>query len=202
MSTWIKPDADMQVARLLPSNATKLERDLERTGAAFLSALRVDLRTLWHADTCPERFLPALAWALSVDDWNEEWSTAQKRAAIKASPRVSERTGTTWAVRQVLAQHGHADAVVFERYGGGVRYDGLTQTRDATRLRGGSSMWATYKVILKRPVTRDMAQVMQHSLHRVKRNCVHLIEFDFTAAAYRHNRVLKRDGVVTYGAVE
>lgn len=202
MSTWIKPDTNAQIARLLPSNATQLERDLELTGAAFLSALRVDLRTLWNADTCPERFLPALAWALSVDDWNEEWSTVQKRAAIKSSPRLTAHKGTTWAVKQVLSNYGHADAQVIERYGGGVRYDGLTVSRDAQRLRGGSSMWATYKVILKRAITRDMAQMMQRSLHRVKRNCVHLIEFDFTAAAYRHNKTIKRNAAVTYGAVE
>jgi phage tail P2-like protein len=47
--------------------------------------------------------LPWLAWALSVDEWDTNWSETQKRNAIKTSLSVHMRKGTIGAVREAMA---------------------------------------------------------------------------------------------------
>ncbi|HCI6872017.1 TPA: phage tail protein I, partial [Klebsiella variicola subsp. variicola] len=41
---------------------------------AVISDLNVPLRDLWDPWKCPVKFLPYLAWAFSVDRWEETWS--------------------------------------------------------------------------------------------------------------------------------
>ena len=199
--TGILPRNDALLQTLLPPNSTKLEYDLELTGAAYAPALQASIERLWNADTCPAQFLPALAWALSIDDWDDEWSEQLKRQTIKEAPFLHSIKGTIGAVKLALARHGHDDSVVIERYQGGMRYSGQ-YVHDGTRLRGNvDGLWATYKVILKKPITRDQALKLRKAMFGVKRNCVHLVEIDFTAAAYRHNDTINRNGSTTYGAV-
>ncbi|MCP6111406.1 phage tail protein I, partial [Klebsiella pneumoniae] len=38
---------------------------------ASISDLNVPLRDLWNPWKCPVKFLPYLAWAFSVDSWDE-----------------------------------------------------------------------------------------------------------------------------------
>jgi Phage tail protein (Tail_P2_I) len=53
-----KLDSEQQRHTILPINATKLERDLEFTGAAYIGAISEQIRNLWDADTCPSNFSP------------------------------------------------------------------------------------------------------------------------------------------------
>ncbi|EEO27219.1 phage tail protein I [Oxalobacter paraformigenes] len=91
---------------LLPPNTTKLERALEET-AALISDVPVPISRYIDPATCPAGLLPWLAWELSVDWWDENWTEAQKRAAIAASPYVHMKKGTPSAIRQAIKALGY-----------------------------------------------------------------------------------------------
>lgn len=90
---------------LLPSNATPQELAIERS-TARLSAPDVPIADLWNPATCPVELLPWLAWALSVDTWDDTWSEAVKRSQIANSISIHRRKGTAKAVKDVVASFG------------------------------------------------------------------------------------------------
>ena len=90
---------------LLPPGSTPLERRLAQT-CSGISDLQVPLRDLWNPATCPVSFLPYLAWALSVDRWDKNWSEQTKRQVIKASWLVHRQKGTISALRRVVEPFG------------------------------------------------------------------------------------------------
>ncbi|MDT9105875.1 phage tail protein I, partial [Escherichia coli] len=90
---------------LLPNNATPLEAALAEA-IARISDVPTPARDVWNPDTCQANLLPWLAWAFSVDEWDADWSEAQKRAAIKAAVPVQRYKGTIGAVREALAALG------------------------------------------------------------------------------------------------
>jgi len=90
---------------LLPPNATQQERAIE--GATTrISDVPVRVRQMWSPDDCPAALLPWLAWAMSVDSWENTWTEQQKRDTIKASFYVHRRKGTVAAVRAAIAALG------------------------------------------------------------------------------------------------
>lgn len=91
---------------LLPSGSTPLERAATEAMAEAV-ALKVPLRDLWSPDRCPLSLLPYLAWALSVDRWDQKWSEKTKRAVIKASFFVHKRKGTINAIRRAVEPLGY-----------------------------------------------------------------------------------------------
>lgn len=86
---------------LLPPNATATERAISST-LSRADSINVPIRALWRPYDCPERLLPWLAWALSVDEWDEQWSEAQKRNAIDASVYLHRHKGTPAAVQRAV----------------------------------------------------------------------------------------------------
>ena len=101
------PLTDRGPGELLPSNATPLERALaDVDGARLLATPTAFIAGLWDPATCPADLLPYLAWALSVDVWNPDWSEATKRAVIAASPAVHRRKGTRAAVEDAVGALG------------------------------------------------------------------------------------------------
>lgn len=94
---------------LLPINATTFERAVAE---AMHQELPVPLRDLINPDRCPVAFLPYLAWAYSVDRWDETWSEAVKRKVIKASFAVHQRKGTVGALRRVIEPLGYLIEVI------------------------------------------------------------------------------------------
>ncbi len=87
---------------LLPPNATKLERALEAGGARI-----VDVQAPADIDdpmTCPVWLLPWLAWGLSVDTWDADWSEQDKREAVASSIDLHRRKGTRMSVETVLSR--------------------------------------------------------------------------------------------------
>ena len=99
------------VARLLPGNATELER-LAAQALAQIERVPVPLRDLWNPDACPVALLPYLAWAFSVDRWSQSWPESAKRNAIKASYFIHSRKGTIGALRRVVEPLGYLIEVV------------------------------------------------------------------------------------------
>lgn len=86
---------------LLPANATKYERALEKTSARSFS-LPVLIDRLRNPAICPLSVLPWLAYERSVDEWNEEWSEEQKRQVTARSISVHKKKGTRGAVEEAL----------------------------------------------------------------------------------------------------
>ncbi|WP_432323564.1 phage tail protein I [Yersinia enterocolitica] len=97
--------------RLLPVGSTPLEIAAAQA-CARMADIEVPLSKLWNADTCPLPLLPYLAWAWSVDRWDEKWPEATKRAVVNASFYVHKRKGTIGAIRRVVEPLGYLIRVI------------------------------------------------------------------------------------------
>ncbi|MBC7212718.1 MAG: phage tail protein I, partial [Pseudomonas sp.] len=84
---------------LLPLNRTPLESALE---AAADEDLAIMLRRLYNPATCPAGLLYLLAWAWSVDRWDDRWSEAVKRSVIRSAFFIHAHKGTIGALRRVV----------------------------------------------------------------------------------------------------
>lgn len=93
-------------SHLLPLGSTPLEK---RAAEILKSAVEnpIVIADLINPDKCPVHLLPYLAWAFSVDKWDENWSEEVKRIAIKQSFFIHKRKGTINAVRRVVEPIGY-----------------------------------------------------------------------------------------------
>lgn len=96
---------------LLPPSATAQERALSEA-TARLSDVPLMVRKSWNPDTCPAELLPWLAWAMSVDEWQTDWTEQEKRDVIKASLDVHKHKGTIGALERALKPLGYLIDVV------------------------------------------------------------------------------------------
>ncbi|MCV6637001.1 phage tail protein I [Candidatus Albibeggiatoa sp. nov. NOAA] len=100
---------------ILPSHSTQLELDIEQIAAEHLDSLPVhEIRNLWNPWECPAEFLPWLAWAMSVDVWDEDWLDQVKRRVIAESYEIHRKKGTRWAVQRILELTGVPDFEIVE----------------------------------------------------------------------------------------
>ncbi len=130
---------------LLPPNATPLERALA-AATARLSDVPVPVGDLWSPERCPVEWLPWLAWALSVDEWDSGWPEQRKRQAIAQSAALHRHKGTVWSVREALRRAGYA-AVEFDEGPFRLAYDG-SAGHDGTETYDGSEHWARFDMLL------------------------------------------------------
>ncbi len=93
--------ADNDKKSLLPPHSTPLEHALAAT-TSRIDTIPVPVRNLWNPDLLHVDFLPFLAWALSVDAWDSNWSEARKRDVIKAAIAVHRVKGTPAALKAAL----------------------------------------------------------------------------------------------------
>lgn len=93
-------------SHLLPLGSTPLEK---RAAEILKTAVEnpIVIADLINPDKCPVHLLPYLAWAFSVDKWDENWSEEVKRIAIKQSFFIHKRKGTINAVRRVVEPIGY-----------------------------------------------------------------------------------------------
>lgn len=99
------------MTRLLPPNARQLEV-LAAQALAQIERVPVPIRDLINPDRCPVALLPYLAWAFSVDRWQESWSEATKRKVIKSAYFVHAHKGTIGALRRVVEPLGYLIRVI------------------------------------------------------------------------------------------
>lgn len=99
-----------QMNSLLPPGSSATERRLAES-CSGISDLQVPLRYLWNPATCPARFLPYLAWAFSVDRWDELWPEETKRDVIRQAFFIHAHKGTISAIRQVVEPLGYVISV-------------------------------------------------------------------------------------------
>ena len=96
---------------LLPPGSSALERRLAQA-CSGISGLNVPLRDLWNPDTCPVNFLPYLAWAFSVDRWDESWPESVKRKVVKDAFYIHQHKGTVSAIRRMVEPLGYLIRVI------------------------------------------------------------------------------------------
>ena len=96
----------MNDTRLLPVGSSPLEVAAARA-CAEIENTPVPLRRLWSPDNCPANLLPWLAWAFSVDRWDENWPETTKRDVIRAAWFIHAHKGTIGAVRRVVEPLGY-----------------------------------------------------------------------------------------------
>jgi phage tail P2-like protein len=87
---------------LLPPSTSSLSRSIETVMAERMIGIEAPIRTLWNVDTCPVALLPWMAWALSVDVWESDWSEETKRNVLRATVEVHRVKGTPGSVRRAV----------------------------------------------------------------------------------------------------
>ncbi|MDZ0761931.1 phage tail protein I [Klebsiella pneumoniae] len=90
------------------ANGSSLLEQRAAAACASISDLSVPLRDLWNPWKCPVKFLPYLAWAFSVDRWEETLSETEKRQAVSDAFWIHQRKGTVAAVRRVIETLGYS----------------------------------------------------------------------------------------------
>lgn len=88
---------------LVPSNHRKREHALAEALAPLRAINPVAIEQVWNAWSCPAPMLPFLAYALSVDFWDDGWDEIRQRRAISESPAYHRRKGTRAAIEDAAA---------------------------------------------------------------------------------------------------
>lgn len=86
---------------ILPASATKFEVAL--LAAELHHEIPVPIADLWRPGSCPEALLPYLAWALSVDVWQQDWPVEKKRDVVRSSFEMHRLKGTLEGIRRYAA---------------------------------------------------------------------------------------------------
>lgn len=96
----------MTTKTLLPIGSSQLER---RAATILKRAVEnpIIIADLINPERCPEQLLPYLAWAMSVDKWDENWSATVKRNAIRQSFLIHKHKGTINALKRVIEPIGY-----------------------------------------------------------------------------------------------
>lgn len=89
----------------LKTNPTPFEKHLEQVNAE-LRDYAPDYTALADPERCPLSFLPFLAWALSVDYWDESWTENIKREVCKQSIQIHREKGTIKSIKRTLSAVG------------------------------------------------------------------------------------------------
>lgn len=189
---------------LQPAASTNwLERALEH-GMSASSDFPVQITDIKNHESCPEDFLPYLAWEQSISD-EEGWSFAEsvegRRNLIKCSAEIHKKKGTVWAIREVFRMLDLGEVEIVENIGR-LRHDGQFK-RNGEMLHGGDPevVWATYIVRLFTPITLDQAEIIRRILNGVAPARSELVKLDYTQAYLRHDGRHLHNGQYTRGTV-
>lgn len=96
----------MSDAHLLPPNSTPQERALSATVSSAVD-MPIPVRDAWNPDTCPAQLLPWLAWAFSVDEWQDGWTVEEQRAVIRNALFIHQHKGTLAALKRAVEPLGY-----------------------------------------------------------------------------------------------
>lgn len=82
----------------LPPSASKRERVLEQIFWEEMGTIERDIKDFLDPSLCRLDLLPYLAWELSVDGWDDNWSEQTKRIVCKRSLEIHRYKGTKYAI--------------------------------------------------------------------------------------------------------
>lgn len=181
---------------ILPPQSTQTERVLE-TALARPAEVPVEIAQLWNPQTCPVAFLPWLAFALSVDEWDANWSETTKRAYIAVAISIHRKKGTAWSIKAALKAAGYGDAELFER-SGGIPHNGSISYNGAHN-HAAADHWAEYRVTLHQPISIRQATSVRALLDSIAPARCRLAALDFTTALNLYDGAITHDGVYSHG---
>jgi phage tail P2-like protein len=175
---------------LLPPNANLQEHALD-DALARLGTIPVEIVKTWNAQTCPADLLTWLAWALSIDEWDSNWSVAQQRAMIAASYEIHRHKGTPYSIKLALIALGYDNVHIIE---GEWQFHNGVITHDGTCKHGGDSVWPLFDVILNifETPSAGMITKIRDRINRYKNARSHLRNLIFTNLF--HNGEILHDG--------
>jgi len=177
------------MSSLLPPNASPLERALDSAIEARLDAVDPGpIRDLWDAAACPAALLPWLAWAWSVDDWDDAWPEAVKRLIVAGAIAVHRTKGTVGSIKRMVAAFG-------------IPSSQITVDEQLHRGPGGSAYtWADYGITVDVPMSITTARAMQRVLKHVApaRSRLAYVRANVRIA---HDGSIKHTGDYTHGYV-
>lgn len=140
---------------IAPVSASEVERGMDETSAARVTALPTTLpQVAWDAERIPDTWLPVLAWALSVDLWNPDWTPERKRAAIRDAYAQHRLKGTPAGWKLVL--------------------DRIGAVYDIVERPNNVPFTATIEIFNLADITLPSEARLQQLLQRTKRASVHL----------------------------
>lgn len=99
-------------AALVPSNHRLREHALAEVLAPLKAISPAAIEQVWNAWSCPAPLLPYLAYALSVDFWDDGWDEIKRRRVIAESPVYHRRKGTRGAVEDATAYTGRSATIL------------------------------------------------------------------------------------------
>lgn len=151
------------MSSLLPPNASQLERDLESL-IRHSTDLPVAIKSLWDPWSCPVALLPWLAWANSVDDWQESWPEQVKRQVIDAAFDIHRYKGTPYAVQRALDSLGVTTDIKewWEAGGTGARGTMKVTALINDNIIGGQGL-----------INAQMLQLITRAINSSKRGTIH-----------------------------
>lgn len=91
---------------LLPYNRTPWESAMEAANAARYPLPAELVAATWSPDDCPEDLLPYLAWAMSVDVWEDSWPAVTKREVIRNALKLHRLKTTPAGIKAHVALTG------------------------------------------------------------------------------------------------
>ena len=212
-------------AHLLPPNRGRAEEALA-TGVAAQFPLPVPVGDLWNPDAIPAHLLAWLAWALSVDQWDNDWPEATKRRVIAESVEIHRRKGTVASVKRILRAQGWVldDPFFTTLHDGEVIHDGGAsyeqpyfefgaelieryghETHDGAHRHDGAvnhddaDHWAEYRLRIFREITIDQAAAIRRALDTVAPARSHLRVFNYPEALHRYGGAHLHDDTITHG---
>lgn len=150
---------------LLPTTTSELERKLESLGDRY--NLGEISRSLWNPYECPEELLIYLAWALSVDEWNDEWPETVKRDICAGSLDIHRMKGTTKSMQDAVSLMGHEVLIAY--------------TKDDPDIQRGK-----FRVRVKavnQEITTAFYDEMVRVINECKRGTLHLDKFEISSSS-------------------
>jgi len=144
------------MTHLLPPNATAEEIALSEATARL--SVAVDVPKLWDMALCPAALLPWLAWTLSVDEWNDNWSEAVKRQLIADSYEIHSHKGTPYSIKKALLALGYDNVIIKEGY---IDYYNGVHSYDGTIDHGSFQAWPQFDVILNIGYIPDVSMIAE-----------------------------------------
>ena len=184
---------------VLPSGSTTLERAL--VYAYDAQPVPTVIEGLNDALAIDTRLLDAMAYARSADNWQISWTDAEKREQLARALSIQARTGTLWAMREVLRNIGQGDAEIVERVGE-VYFDGDTDWDDGLSMYDDDGDgWAKYAIILKTQVTDSVARWIIDAVQRVAPARCHLTAIVWGTAIVVFDADFNFDSDYTFEAV-
>lgn len=132
---------------LLPLNRSPLEIAIEQALTSEQINTHNHIKMMQRIGSpllAPVDLLPWLAWTVSVDEWQSEWTEVVKREVIAQSKTLHAHKGSVWAVKKALESVGYgANSEIIE--GAEVRhYDGTLFADGSSYFEGES--WAKYSI--------------------------------------------------------